>query len=127
MNSPGIDVQMAGMSWSLPDRPWGTHHAPFDPPVDAAIAPQFRQDASPAYLSRYSELGDLLPGQRAHRSEAPSPYVGRGAEITAMANRLLEGIARRAAARPDVPSAQPQHAEQSAHQQPSQRHAPRLP
>ncbi|MFF2205326.1 hypothetical protein [Streptomyces sp. NPDC058145] len=127
VNSPGIEVQLAGMSWSFPDRPWVTHHAAFDPPVAAAIAPQFRQDASPAYLSRYSELGDLLPGQRAHRSEAPSPYVGRGAEITAMANQLLEGIAQRAAARPDIPSGQPQHAEQSAHQQPSQRHTPRLP
>ncbi|MFE2104121.1 GNAT family N-acetyltransferase, partial [Streptomyces sp. NPDC059468] len=126
VNSPGIEVQVAGMSWRSPHRPWVTPSAVFDPPLDAAIAPEFQRDASAAYRARYSELGELHPGQRTQRGQAPSPYVGRGAEISAMANRLLEGIAQRAAARPAAASAQPSPAEQQAHQQESRQQAPRI-
>ncbi|MEU7061993.1 hypothetical protein [Streptomyces sp. NPDC046197] len=110
-NSPGIEVKLAELSWRSPQRPGITHRAAFDPLVDAAIAPTASQtNISLGYLARYSEIGDLLPGQKAHREEAPSPYVGRGAEIIAMANRLLEGIAQRAAGQ--SAAGQPSPAEQ---------------
>jgi hypothetical protein len=126
VNSPGIEVQLAGMSWRSPQRPWVTHSAVFDPPVDAAISPGYPQDASPAYRARYSEIGDLLPGQTPHRAEEASPYAEREAEIRAMANKLHQGIARRATDRPATASGQPEAAEHHVHQQHPQQQTPRI-
>lgn len=118
IDSPGIEVELAGMSWRSPQRPWLTHTADFDPPLDAAIAPEYPADASPQYRARYSEIGDLLPGQMPRRAaESASPYAGREAEIRAWADRLRQGIAERAADRPDPASGQPAPADQQVHQQ----------
>ncbi|MET7489815.1 hypothetical protein [Streptomyces sp. NPDC005538] len=126
VDSPGIEVQLAGMSWRSPQRPWVTHSAVFDPPVDAAISPAYPKDAGPAYRARYSEIGDLLPGQTPHRAEEASPYAGREAEIRAMADRLQQSIARRATDRPAAASGQPEPADHHAHQQHPQQQTPRI-
>ncbi|MFD5079511.1 hypothetical protein [Streptomyces sp. NPDC058371] len=117
-NSPGIEVQLVGMSWRSPQQMWVTHSAVFDPPVDAAITPEYPQDASPAYRARYSEIGDLLPGQTQRRAEGASPYAGREAEIRDMADRLQQAVARRATDRPPAASGQPTPADHQVHQQP---------
>jgi hypothetical protein len=126
IDSPGIEVELAGMSWRSPQRPWLAHTAVFDPPLDAAIAPGYPADASPQYRARYSEIGDLLPGQMPRRAESASAYVGREAEIRAWADRLRQGIAQRAADRPDPASGQPTPANHQVHQQQSQQQTPRI-
>ncbi len=65
--------------------------------MDAAIKPAYQRDAGVSYQARYSDLGDLLPGQGPRRAETTSPFTGREADIHAMAARLHEGVARRAA------------------------------
>ncbi|CAL9676931.1 hypothetical protein SUDANB105_07977 [Streptomyces sp. enrichment culture] len=128
VDSPGIEVELAGMSWRSPRRAWLTHTAVFDPPVDAAIAPKYPADASPQYRARYSEIGDLLPGQTARRTGNPSPFAGREAEILALADRVRQGVGRRAADRPgtalgqQAPADHPVHPQ---HQHPQQ-HTPRI-
>ncbi|PKW05324.1 hypothetical protein SAMN05428944_7660 [Streptomyces sp. 1222.5] len=97
VDSPGIDVHLAGMSWRQAQQPWRTHRAVFGPPLDAAIKtglPAGRRRLLPGPLQR--DLGDLLPGQGPRRAETASPFEGREADIHAMAARLHEGVARRA-------------------------------
>lgn len=135
-DSPGIEVQLAGMSWRSSRRPWLTHHAAFDPPLDAAIAPRYPQDTrSPdrdhavrlhAYRARYSEIGDLLPGQTPRRAEETSPYAGREADIRAMADKIQQGVARRTSDQPGAASAQPASADHQVHQQHPQQQTPRI-
>lgn len=125
VDSPGIEVELAGMSWRSPQQPWRTHTAVLDPPIDAAIAPQYPAQASPRYRARYSDIGDLLPGQSPRRAENTSPYAGREAEIQAMADRLQQDVAQRATGQPPAASTPPTDRQAHQHQQaPQQR--PRL-
>ncbi|MCZ1011954.1 hypothetical protein [Streptomyces lydicus] len=89
-NSRGIPVQLARMSWRVPEQPWSTHSVDFPTPVDAAIGPRFWQDSSPEYRARYDFLGERHPV-----AGAPSPFVGREEEIREVADRLLRGRDRR--------------------------------
>ncbi|MEU3640950.1 hypothetical protein AB0H23_32595 [Streptomyces albogriseolus] len=126
IDSPGIEVGLAGMSWRSPQRPEITHTANFDPPFDAAIAPEHPADASFQYRARYSEFGDLLPGQMPRRAGSTAPYAGREAEIQAWADRLRQGTAQRANDRPNSVSGQTASADyQVHHRQPSQQQTPR--
>ncbi|WP_093695025.1 hypothetical protein [Streptomyces sp. 2231.1] len=96
VDSPGIEVQLAGMSWRQAQQPWRTYRAVFGPPLDAAIKtglPAGRRRLLAGPLQR--DLGDLLPGQGPRRAETASPFEGREADIHAMAARL-HGVARRA-------------------------------
>ncbi|EGE39502.1 hypothetical protein GTY83_00425 [Streptomyces sp. SID4928] len=97
-DSPGIEVELTGMSWRSPRTPWATHFAGFDRPIDAAIAPAAWQDASEQYTARYDEIGELRPGQSPRRAEAAEPFAGREAAIAAMAAKLQEASRRRTAA-----------------------------
>jgi GNAT superfamily N-acetyltransferase len=127
VHSPGIEVQLAGMSWRLAQRPWMTHSAAFEPAVDAAIAPEYHRDAGPAYRARYDEIGELLPGQAAQRAASVSPFAGREAEIKALAQRLQQGVAQRAAGHTPAPPAGSRHEPQQAdHPQHQQQRPPRL-
>ncbi|MFF9158247.1 hypothetical protein ACF1AB_39155 [Streptomyces sp. NPDC014846] len=120
VDSPGIEVQLAGLSWRHAQQPWHTHRAVFSPPLDAAIKPEYQRDASASYRSRYSELGDLLPGQGPRRAESTSPFTGREADIRAMAARLHQGVAHRAERHPaELPPSSPAvHVRPDPHQHP---------
>ncbi|MFF9221175.1 hypothetical protein [Streptomyces viridosporus] len=127
VHSPGIEVQLAGMSWRSLERPWITHGAAFDPAVDVAIAPEYQRDATPAYRARYDENGDLRPGQTAQRAESASPFAGRAAEIRALADRLRQAGAQRAAGRaPAAPALPSGEAQQTRHHDQQHRQGPRL-
>lgn len=79
VDSPGIELQPAGMSWRGGQQPWHTHRAAFGPPLDAAIKPAYQRDAGASYRARYSDLGGLLPGQGPRRAETASqPKRSRG-------------------------------------------------
>ncbi|WP_432030696.1 hypothetical protein [Streptomyces sp. 1222.5] len=67
VDSPGIEVQLAGMSWRHGQQPWHTHRAVFGPPLDAA-KPAYQRDVGASYRTRHSDLGDLLPGQGPRRA-----------------------------------------------------------
>lgn len=101
VDSPGIEVQLARMSGRHGQQPWYTRRSVFGPPLDAAIKPAYQRDAGVSYRARYSDLGDLVPGQGPRRAETASPFAGREADIHAMAARLHEGVARRAERRSD--------------------------
>lgn len=136
VDSPGIEVRLAGMAWRSPRRPWLTHRAVFGPPLDTAIAPAYPQNTrSPdrdhtarlhAYRARYSETGALLPGQPPRRAGEPSPYAGREGEINAMADRIRQGVTRRAADQPGAACASPAAADHHVHQQRPQQQMPRI-
>ncbi|MFE7332558.1 hypothetical protein ACFU8W_48525 [Streptomyces sp. NPDC057565] len=116
LNSPGIEVKLAGMTWRSPQRPGVTHSATFTPPVDAAIAPEYWQDAGAEYRARYDEIGELRPGHAARRDAGPHLYEGRGSEISAMADKLIEGIAARMRDRATAPAPRPAPEHQTVHQ-----------
>ncbi|RNG28316.1 hypothetical protein [Streptomyces botrytidirepellens] len=136
IDSPGIEVQLAGMSWRASQRPSVNHSAVFDPPVDAAIAPQRSKDTSSpnhdhamrrlTYRARFSDIGDLLPGQAPRRTEEASPYAGREADIRAMGARLQKGIAERAAGQPGAASGQQAPTDHHVHQQDPGQQTPRI-
>lgn len=127
VHSPGIEVQLAGMSWRSPQRPWITHSVALDPAVDVAIAPEYQRDATPAYRARYDEIGELRPGQAPQRTAPASPFAGREAEIRALAERLQQGVAQRAAGRaPEVPALSGQENQQTRHYNQHHRQGPRL-
>jgi hypothetical protein len=73
--------------------------------------------ADPLYRARYSDIGDLLPGQNPRRAENTSPYAGREAEIQAMADRLQQDVAQRATGRPPAASRPSAPADRQEHQQ----------
>lgn len=88
--SPGIPVQLAGMSWRTTEHPWLTHRVDFATPVDAAIEPHSWHNSSPEYRARYNLLGEQhpVPG-------APQTFAGFEDEIRRMADRLAGDSARR--------------------------------
>lgn len=105
VNSPGVPLQLSGMSWRAAHQPWVTHSVAFTPPQDAAIQPAFRQATTPEYRARYDEIGRLRPGAAVQRSEEPHPYAERAEDIRAVADGILHDSARRT-----VRSAPPQTA-----------------
>ncbi|MFE0062650.1 hypothetical protein [Streptomyces sp. NPDC059003] len=117
INSPGIEVQLAGLSWRSSRQPWTTHHASFTPPVGAAIAPENRDEAGPQYRARFDDSGELLPGQQPQPAENTAPLAGREADIRALAGRLLESTARRTASPPTAPAAPRAQEDHRMHQQ----------
>jgi hypothetical protein len=126
VNSPGVGVELTGLSWRSPERPWTTHEADFSPPIDAAVAPRNSRNTSPQYAARYDLGGELLPGQLPRRSD--DPFVGREEEIAAMAARLkASGLDRARAQLSPPPTMREVFEGLHVHQQdPSQRQAPRL-
>jgi hypothetical protein len=126
VNSPGIPVQLAGMSWRSPNRPDVTHSASFSSPVQAAIGPEYWQYASDEYRARYDEIGELLPRNVTPPPEEPSPYAGREAEILALADRLQRGIAQRATDQVPVPADRSMPQDQTLHHQHPPQQSPHL-
>ncbi|MGZ2361505.1 hypothetical protein LRE75_33310 [Streptomyces sp. 372A] len=100
IDSPGIEVELTGLSWRSPQRPWITHEADFAPPLDASIEPERWNNASPRYTARFASGGELLPGQGPRRSDDGHPFAGREAAIAAMAARLRQSVHLRAVAAP---------------------------
>ncbi|MFE4304860.1 hypothetical protein ACFRR6_02090 [Streptomyces sp. NPDC056891] len=103
-DSPGIEVELTGMSWRSPQTPWATHAAEFDQPIDAAIAPEYWGEASAQYTARFDEIGELRPGQGPRRAAAGDPLAGREADIAAMAAKLQEASRQRVAASLPAPA-----------------------
>ncbi|MEU5241666.1 hypothetical protein ACH4UR_35750 [Streptomyces lydicus] len=99
LDSPGIPVQLARMSWRAPERPWLTHSVDLAVPVEAAIGPRLWQKASPEYRASYNFLGERHPV-----AGAPGPFAGREEEIREVADRLLGESARRNSQAPEVAS-----------------------
>lgn len=128
IDSPGIEVELTGMSWRSPQKPWITHETGFAPPLDAAIAPARAYNASPVYAARYDTVGGLLPGQSPRRNDARHPYAGRAAEIAAVAARLQDSIRHRAAAQtpPPPPTMREVSERQQEHQQDPGQQPPRM-
>ncbi|MFF8617164.1 hypothetical protein [Streptomyces sp. NPDC015350] len=129
VRSPGIEVELTGMAWRSPETPWVTHAADFEPPIDAAIAPEYWHSASAQYTARFDEIGELRPGQSPRRSDTGDLFAGREADIAAMAARLRAGTYQRGA--PSLPAPARETFEKlRAHQQVppehSQRQSPRL-
>ncbi|MFF3958490.1 hypothetical protein ACFYY1_35535 [Streptomyces sp. NPDC001890] len=129
-DSPGIEVDLVGMSWRDPRTPWVTNEAGFTPAIDAAIEPEHSRNASAQYTARYSEIGELLPGQSQRRTSAGHPFAGHEAEIAALAAWLKEASNLRAAD-PLPPLAPPTMRKvfkglQIHQQDPSQPQSPRL-
>jgi hypothetical protein len=126
-DSPGIEVELTGMSWRAPHQPWVTHEAGFTPPLDAAIAPERVREASARYAARYDLSGDLLPGQSSRRTEAGHPYAGRADEIAAVAARLQESSRQRGTVQTPPPATMREAAEQlQAHRQDPEQHQRRM-
>ncbi|MFH8257785.1 hypothetical protein [Streptomyces roseolus] len=98
INSPGIEVELTGMSWRSSQKPWVTHEADFAPPLDAAIEPERWNNVSPRYTARFDPGGELLPGQGPRRTDAGHPFAGRESEIAAVAARLKQSVHQRAIA-----------------------------
>ncbi|WP_331726136.1 GNAT family N-acetyltransferase [Streptomyces sp. NBC_00470] len=95
-HSPGIEVQLAALSWRAPETPWITHTAEFARPLDVAIKP-FRPDTvNPGYRARYGPGGQLLPGQSQYKTPAPV-LAGRENDIEVVADLLRRGVTQRAA------------------------------
>ncbi|MFI9772765.1 hypothetical protein ACIHJG_38900 [Streptomyces sp. NPDC052415] len=117
VNSPGIEVDLTGMSWRSPQRPWVTHEADFTPPIDAAIAPERWVNASDWYTARFDVGGELLPGQSPRQRDTGHPFAGREAEIAAVAARLTESIGLRAVRALPPPTARQVGEGLPAHQQ----------
>jgi hypothetical protein len=123
--SPGIEVELTGMAWRSPQRPWVTHAAEFDRPIDAGIAPQRWHEASDQYTARFDEIGELRPGQSPRRAGSDDPLTGREADIAAMAAKLQEASRRRVAA--SLPAPAREVFESLRGHQPSPRPAPQSP
>lgn len=126
VNSPGVAVELTGLSWRSPEKPWTTHEAAFTPPIDAAVAPSDSRNTSRQYAARYGLGGELLPGQLPRQSD--NPFAGREEEISAMAAKLkASGFERARALLPPPPTMREVFEGRQVHQQdPSQRQAPRL-
>ncbi|MET8816462.1 GNAT family N-acetyltransferase [Streptomyces sp. NPDC004549] len=99
-----IAVELSALAWRSAGQPAVTHTAAFTPPVAAAIAPHWPQDASAAYRARYSEAGFLLPSNAPQPAAEPA-YADRAEDIRAVAEGLLAAQAERSrsAQPPDAP------------------------
>ncbi|MFJ2629010.1 GNAT family N-acetyltransferase [Streptomyces sp. NPDC087532] len=115
--SADIPVQLSGLSWRTPARPWNVHNAAFSSPVLASLPPLGPLDATPEYRARYDLLGEL-------RSDAPEPvpqvgpaHAPHGERIRALADKLIQDVAERTA-RPSAPpaAAEPSSTPQQAQQ-----------
>ena len=126
VNSPGVEVELSGMSWRSPETPWTTHEAAFTPPIDAAVAPKDSHNTSPQYAARYDLGGVLLPGQLPRRTD--EPFAGREEEIAAMAAKLkASGLERALAQLPPPPTLREVFEDVQVHRRnPSQQQSPRL-
>ncbi|GAA2639283.1 hypothetical protein GCM10010425_49100 [Streptomyces spororaveus] len=123
-SSGDVPVELAGLSWRQSSAPQTLHSAIFDLPVEAAVPPLYPQAASDSYLERYDEAGALRT--------PPTPWeqliAGRAGELRAVADRLLDGIAARAAAAPPSPPAPgPTRADDPRQPPPAPTPRPRLP
>ncbi|MEU6071926.1 GNAT family N-acetyltransferase [Streptomyces sp. NPDC047082] len=103
-----VSIDLAGMAWRSTADLTTVHHAVFDSPCLAAIAPEAPQDASPQYRARYDELG-MLRGSFTP-SPTAEPFEDRSDEIRDKAQKIIRASARRsagAAPRPTPPAAKP--------------------
>ncbi|MFD6464813.1 GNAT family N-acetyltransferase [Streptomyces goshikiensis] len=96
-----VPVELAGLSWRQSSAPQILHSAVFDPPVEASVPPLYPEAASDSYVERYDEAGAL----RAPLTPWEQLIADRAGELRAVADRLLDGIAARAAAAPPNPPA----------------------
>ncbi|MEU9420207.1 GNAT family N-acetyltransferase [Streptomyces sp. NPDC048272] len=94
-----VPVELAGLSWRRSSAPQLLHSAVFDPPVKAAVPPLYPEAASDSYVERYDEAGAL----RAPLTPWEQLIADRAGELRAVADRLLDGVAARAAAAPPSP------------------------
>ncbi|MFI9772745.1 hypothetical protein ACIHJG_38790 [Streptomyces sp. NPDC052415] len=108
VGSADFAVDVAALAWRSAAQPAMTHTAVLTPPVSAAIAPLWPQDASAAYRARYDEAGFLLVPDAPQQSAEPA-YCDRAEEIRAVAERLLDAQAQRTrpARPPDAPKPPP--------------------
>lgn len=112
-----IAVQLSGLSWRTPARPWNMHRAAFRAPVSASLPPLGPLDATPEYRARYDLLGELLPDVSAPVIQAGPAHDGRGERIRARTDKLIQDVAERSsrASPPAVASeasATPRHSQQ---------------
>ncbi|QKZ24286.1 GNAT family N-acetyltransferase [Streptomyces chartreusis] len=103
-----ISVDLAALSWRSTTDLAAIHHAVFDTPVTAAITPEYPQDASAQYRTRYDELG--MRRSPAPQPAASPPFEEHRQEIEARAQQTISDIAGRSrqAARPRPPAGQDQ-------------------
>ncbi|MEV5279741.1 GNAT family N-acetyltransferase [Streptomyces sp. NPDC006692] len=88
-----IRVQLSGLSWRAPSRPWNLHDARFRTPVTAALPPLGPLDATPEYRARYDLLGELR-----HAEPSPTPvHAERRESIRSRADKLMQDVAERTA------------------------------
>ncbi|MEU8779540.1 hypothetical protein [Streptomyces sp. NPDC048606] len=95
-----VQVELAGLSWRRISAPWILHSVVFDPPVEAAVPPLYPEAASETYVERYDEAG----ARRAPLTPWEQLITERAEELRTVADRLLDGVAARAATAPPRPS-----------------------
>ncbi|MFJ6862443.1 GNAT family N-acetyltransferase [Streptomyces werraensis] len=111
--SADIAVELAALAWRSAGQLAVTHTVAFTPPVSAAVAPRWPQDASAAYRARYDEAGFRLSPEAGQPAAEPA-YADRAEDISAMADRLMAALAERSRSAPPLdaspppPSRQPQ-------------------
>lgn len=100
VDAEDVSVQLAGLSWRNGTAPRTVHHVLFDPPVDAAVAPEYPQAATPRYRALYDELGE----RRTDEPAAQTPFTERAEEIRARSEQVMGDVAARSqSVRPPQP------------------------
>ncbi|MFI1203557.1 GNAT family N-acetyltransferase [Streptomyces sp. NPDC020883] len=105
-----IPMNLAGLSWRTPSRPWEVHREQFTPPLAASLPPLHPADATPAYRARYTLNGRLRP-EAAVESAQTSSAASQARRVQAFADKISRSAAKRT---PPAPAAPP--ARQDPHQ-----------
>ncbi|MFP8959053.1 hypothetical protein ACLIYP_00505 [Streptomyces nanhaiensis] len=95
------------MSWRGPHRPWDVHTASFTPPLEAAITPQFPQEASAEHQARYDERERLRTPRQEQRTPDGRLHAEWAGELHAAAERLMRGATEHAHTAPAGRTARP--------------------